>query len=68
MELITSTHLMPRFKTSGAIPPLLYAFMACGALLSTGTALSCIKVKVKFNLEQATKAQRGSSGIALLVL
>jgi hypothetical protein len=25
-----------------------------------------VKVKVKFTLEQATKAQRGSSGIALL--
>ena len=25
-------------------------------------------VKVKFNLEQATKAQRGSRGIALLIL
>ena len=27
-----------------------------------------IKVKVKFTLEQATKAQRGSRGIALLFL
>jgi hypothetical protein len=26
-----------------------------------------IKVKVKFTLEQATKAQRGSRGIALLL-
>jgi hypothetical protein len=26
----------------------------------------CVKVKVKFTLEQATKAQRGSRGIALL--
>jgi len=27
-----------------------------------------LKVKVKFTLEQATKAQRGSGGIALLFL
>ena len=27
-----------------------------------------VKVKVKFSLEQATKAQRGSTGIALLFL
>jgi hypothetical protein len=27
-----------------------------------------IKVKVKFTIEQATKAQRGSRGIALLFL
>jgi hypothetical protein len=27
-----------------------------------------VKVKVKFTLEQATKAQRGSRGIALLFL
>jgi hypothetical protein len=27
-----------------------------------------VKVKVKFTLEQATKAQRGSRGIALLSL
>jgi hypothetical protein len=27
-----------------------------------------VKVKVKFTLEQATKAQRGSTGIALLFL
>jgi hypothetical protein len=27
-----------------------------------------VKVKVKFSLEQATKAQRGSRGIALLFL
>jgi len=27
-----------------------------------------VKVKVNFTLEQATKAQRGSSGIALLFL
>jgi hypothetical protein len=29
---------------------------------------STIKVKVKFTLEQATKAQKGSRGIALLFL
>ena len=28
--------------------------------------LICVKVKVKFNLERATKAQRGSRGVALL--
>ena len=27
-----------------------------------------VKVKVKFTLEQATKAQRGSRGVALLLL
>jgi hypothetical protein len=30
--------------------------------------LDWVKLKVKFTLEQATKAQRGSRGIALLVL
>jgi len=30
--------------------------------------LGNVKVKVKFTLEQATKAQRGSRGIALLFL
>jgi hypothetical protein len=30
--------------------------------------MSCIEVKVEFTLEQATKAQRGSGGIALLFL
>ena len=29
-------------------------------------SLCVVKVKVKFTLEQATKAQRGSRGIALL--
>jgi hypothetical protein len=29
---------------------------------------SLLEVKVKFSLEQATKAQRGSRGIALLFL
>jgi hypothetical protein len=29
---------------------------------------SYVKVKVKFSLEQATKAQRGNRGIALLFL
>ena len=33
-----------------------------------GRNKSRIKVKVKFNLEQATKAQMGSRGIALLFL
>jgi hypothetical protein len=28
----------------------------------------CVKVKVKFTLEKAMKAQRGSRGIALLFL
>jgi hypothetical protein len=28
--------------------------------------LICVKVKVKFALERATKAQRGSRGVALL--
>jgi len=28
----------------------------------------CVKVKVKFNLEQAKKSQRGSRAIALLFL
>ena len=30
--------------------------------------LNLVKVKVKFTLEQATKAQRGSRGTALLFL
>jgi hypothetical protein len=33
-----------------------------------GPQLLLIKVKVKFTVEQATKAQRGSRGIALLFL
>jgi hypothetical protein len=33
-----------------------------------GRNKSRIKVNVKFNLEEATKAQRGSRGIALLFL
>jgi len=37
-------------------------------LLDYATAFLLIKVKVKFTLEQATKAQRGSRGIALLFL
>jgi hypothetical protein len=32
------------------------------------TYITFIKVKVKFSLEQAMKAQRGSRGIALLFL
>ena len=32
------------------------------------SVLYLVKVKVKFTLEQATKAQRGSSGIALFFL
>jgi hypothetical protein len=32
------------------------------------SAVYSVKVKVKFSLEQATKAQRGSRGIALLFL
>jgi hypothetical protein len=34
----------------------------------TVTVCVMVKVRVKFTLEQATKAQRGSSGIALLFL
>jgi hypothetical protein len=33
-----------------------------------GVFLVKLKVRVKFTLEQATKAQRGSRGIALLFL
>jgi hypothetical protein len=33
-----------------------------------GREFSKVKVNVKFNLEQATKAQRGSRGINLLFL
>ena len=42
--------------------------------ITLGAEVSCLstralkKVKVKFTLEQATKAQRGSRGIALLFL
>jgi hypothetical protein len=35
---------------------------------STSNGYAKLKVKVKFSLEQATKAQRGSRGIALLFL
>jgi len=50
---------------------------AAAALISggrrVGTSIGSIKnnllnVKVKFNLQQTTKAQRGSRGIALLFL
>jgi len=37
-------------------------------LLDVGRPLVSLKVKVKFTLEQATNAQRGSSGIAILFL
>jgi hypothetical protein len=33
-----------------------------------GWVVNVVKVKVKFTLEQATKAQRGTRGIALLFL
>jgi hypothetical protein len=36
--------------------------------MDTGSVLQPIEVKVKFTLEQATKAQRGSRGIALLFI
>jgi len=36
--------------------------------INTGPLLVWGKVKVKFNLEQAMKAQRGSRGIVLLFL
>jgi hypothetical protein len=49
---------MSRLRMIGDIPPLpLYAFTAC--------TWRNVKVKVKFALEQAMKAQRGSRGIAL---
>ena len=35
---------------------------------STNYGIVCIKVEVKFTLEQATKTQKGSRGIALLFL
>ena len=47
-----------------------YAMKAYGGVkiqLRTFLA-STVKVKVRFTLEQATKAQRGSRGIALLFL
>jgi len=37
-------------------------------LLSIKERIKIIKVKLKFTLEQATKAHRGSKGIALLFL
>jgi hypothetical protein len=36
--------------------------------LKTSDGLSKVKVRVKFTLEQATKPQKGSRGIALLFL
>jgi hypothetical protein len=36
--------------------------------LKTSDGLSKVKVKVKFTIEQATKTQKGSRGIALLFL
>jgi hypothetical protein len=36
--------------------------------MGVALGLSTVKVKVKFALEQATEAQRGSRGSALLVL
>jgi hypothetical protein len=62
----------PRIKMSGAKPPL--AFVArTGKTLPlifniSHNNMSRVKVKVKFTLEQATKAQRGSRGIAVLFL
>ena len=37
-------------------------------ILTKCNVMKPIKVKVKFNLEQATKAQKGSRGIALRFL
>jgi hypothetical protein len=39
-----------------------------GKKLAPGFGGTTWKVKVKFNLEQATKAQKGSKGIVLLFL
>ena len=39
---------------------------SCGDSCHLNTAHSKVKVKVKFTLEQATKAQRGSRRIAIL--
>jgi hypothetical protein len=40
----------------------------CGGDKGFGLVARSVKVKVKFTLEQATKSQRGSRGIALLFL
>ena len=37
-------------------------------LITTAVKVTESKAKVKFSLEQATKAQRGSTGIAVLFL
>jgi hypothetical protein len=45
-------------------------FLYCNECLKVVMAVNMVKVKVKikFSLEQAMKAQRGSRGIALLFL
>jgi hypothetical protein len=46
----------------------IYCFQFQGNFLKMAAVCSLKKVKVKFSLEQAMKAQRGSRGIALLFL
>jgi hypothetical protein len=42
--------------------------VSCAASDGNYCTTALVKVKVKFTLEQATKAQRGCRGIALLIL
>ena len=72
MNLTTHLYQVQTLIKSAVIPQFPHAFMAC-----TGTILPFVvllyekikvKVKVKLTLEQTTKAQRGSRGIALLFL
>ena len=40
----------------------------CDYVVTSGNVTSKVKVKVKFSLEQATKAQMGSRSVAILFL
>jgi hypothetical protein len=61
-------NIFPLFKASIPVlkqnQPFIYSTCTRGSVLRS----KAVKVKIKFTLEQATKDQRGSRGIALLFL
>ena len=58
---------MGRSATKISIYTYIYIYITALSVISEHTA-SIVKLKVKVTIEQATKAQRGSRGIALLFL
>jgi hypothetical protein len=61
-----------RFPAEASFSYLLHSFQtgsgASRGFYLAGPGSKAVKVKVKFTLEQATKARKGSRGIALLLL